>query len=118
MPRVLFALVPVFAAIVALFYRRRKYPEHLYFAIHLHAFIFVALSLSALAKLTRIALIMSVVKFAALAAIPIYATIAFRRNYGGSMSKTITKEIAIGTLYSLASGLAFLIAIFAVATWS
>ena len=43
MPRVLFALVPVFAAIVALFYRGRKYPEHLYFAIHFHSFVFLAL---------------------------------------------------------------------------
>ena len=43
MPKMLFALLPVFAGIIALFYRGRKYPEHLYFAIHLHAFIFLAL---------------------------------------------------------------------------
>src|SRR3954470_5466745 len=33
MPRMLFVLLPLFAGIVALFYRGRKYPEHLYFAI-------------------------------------------------------------------------------------
>src|SRR5262245_26064963 len=45
MPRVLFALLPIFGLIVALFYRRRHYPEHLYFALHLHAFVFLALAL-------------------------------------------------------------------------
>src|SRR5947207_2716908 len=54
MPRMLFALLPVFAAIVALFYRGRKYPEHLYFAMHLSAFIFLALALTELAKFTQI----------------------------------------------------------------
>src|SRR5687767_4586455 len=42
MPRVFFALLPVFAAIVALFYRRRNFPTALVFAVHLHAFAFVA----------------------------------------------------------------------------
>ncbi len=49
LPKVLFALLPVFAGIVALFYRRRHFAAHLYFAIHLHAFAFVAMSLAALA---------------------------------------------------------------------
>jgi hypothetical protein len=40
LPRMFFVLLPVFAGIVALFYHGRKYPEHLYFAIHLHAFVF------------------------------------------------------------------------------
>jgi len=40
LPRVLFVLVPVFAGIVALFYRRRRFPQHLVFALHLHAAFF------------------------------------------------------------------------------
>jgi hypothetical protein len=115
MPRVLFMLVPVFAAILALFYRHRKYPEHLYFAIHLHAFIFVALSVSALAKLTHIAMLMSVVKFLALISIPIYLTLAIRKLYGGSMLATIVKETVIGSLYALVGGFVFMVAIFVVA---
>ena len=117
MPRVLFVLVPVFAAIVALFYRHRKYPEHLYFAIHLHAFIFVALSLSALAKFTHVGIVMNAVKFAAVLSIPIYAIVAYRRNYGGSLAMTIAKGLAIGTMYAVAGGVVFLVAIFAVASW-
>src|SRR5262245_59123898 len=73
MPRMLFALLPVFAVLVALFYYRRKYPEHLYFAIHLHAFIFLALALSQLARYTHLPLIAIGTQSLVLLAIPIYA---------------------------------------------
>jgi hypothetical protein len=115
MPRVLFALVPVFAAIVALFYRRRKYPEHLYFGIHLHAFVFLALALLDVTKLPRSPTIATIGGFAALVWIPVYTTIAFRRTYGGSMTRTLAKEACIGTLYIFASGIALLGAIYWVA---
>ena len=85
MPRMLFALLPVFAAIVALFYRRRKFPEHLYFAIHLHAFIFLSLSVVGLARFTRVPALVGTVAFVSLLWIPIYATLAFRRVYGESV---------------------------------
>src|SRR3954471_7279095 len=53
-PRMLFILLPVFAGIIALFYRHRKYPEHLYFAVHLYAFIFLALAAMELTKFTQV----------------------------------------------------------------
>ena len=43
MPRVFFAMLPVFAAIVALFYRERRFPAALVFAVHIHAFAFLDL---------------------------------------------------------------------------
>lgn len=89
MPRMLFVLLPLFAGIVALFYRGRRYPEHLYFAIHLHAFIFLALATTELAKFTRIPLLAGVASFAAVLWIPIYATLAFRRVYGGSLARNV-----------------------------
>jgi hypothetical protein len=92
MPRVLFALVPIFAVIVALVYCRRKYPEHLYFAIHLHAFVFLALTISGLARLTHFAPLVAAAGLTSVVWIPIYATIAFRRTYGGSMIATLAKE--------------------------
>jgi hypothetical protein len=111
MPRVLFALLPIYAAIVALFYRRHKYPEHLYFAIHLHAFIFVALSFVALSKFTRFTPLVAVVNLAVVLWIPVYATLAYRRAYGGSVAKTIAKEIGIGAIYLVVAGGALLGAI-------
>jgi hypothetical protein len=114
MPRMLFALLPVFAAIVAIFYRRRKYPEHLYFAIHLHAFMFLALSLAAAAKFTQLSGVADAVRLAALLWIAVYATLAFRRVYGGSYAITLMKQAGIGLLYFTVAAFAFLVTVYLV----
>jgi hypothetical protein len=112
MPRMLFVLLPLFAGIVALFYRGRKYPEHLYFAIHLHAFAFLALAAMELLKFSRVPVLVAAAATGALIAIPIYSTMAFRRVYGGSVAGTIGKEVGIGLLYALVSGLGFILMIY------
>jgi len=108
----LFVLLPIFAGILALFYRGRKYPEHLYFAIHLHAFIFLALSVSELLKFTQSALLVGGVSLIVSIWIPIYATLAFRRVYGGSLARTVVKELAIGTIYALVVAVGFITMIY------
>lgn len=117
LPRMLFLLLPVFAAIVSLFYRRRKYPEHLYFAIHLNAFVFVALALSQAAKFTYSTKIAFIVGSTALIWIPVYATLAFRRTYGGSVVGTLAKEIAIGAIYGAVALIALMLTIYVVAVY-
>ncbi len=117
MPRMLFVLVPVFAGIVALFYRRRKYPEHLYFAIHFHSFVFLALVLSVLARAAGVPVVSTAVRLAVFVWIPVYATMAFRRLYGGSVTVTLLKEVGIGTLYVAASIVALIATIYWVALW-
>jgi Protein of unknown function (DUF3667) len=114
MPRMLFALLPVFAAIVALFYHKRKYPEHLYFAIHLHSFIFLALALSPLARFTHSPAIAIATQGLVFLAIPVYATLAFRRAYGGSVAMTLAKELGIGAIYCLVSSVALIATVFIV----
>jgi hypothetical protein len=108
MPRVLFALLPLFALIVSIFYRGRRYPEHLYFAIHLHAFVFLALTVPELVSFTRSAMLADGVGFAAAVWIPIYATLAFRQVYRGSLARTVLKELGIATIYGVASLAAFI----------
>ena len=115
MPRMLFALLPVFAAIVAIFYRGRKYPEHLYFAIHLHAFIFLALAVGKLAQFTRSASIAIPIGVVVLCAIPVYAAIALRRTYGGSLVRTLAKEAAITVIYGATCFAAFIVMVYLVA---
>jgi len=115
MPRMLFILLPIFAGILALFYRGRNYPEHLYFAIHLHAFIFLALLVAQLTKYTRLPILAACASLVALVWIPIYATMAFRRVYGGSLSRTLAKEVAIGVIYSVAAAAGFIVMIYWVA---
>jgi uncharacterized protein DUF3667 len=114
MPRMLFALLPVFAAIVAIFYRGHKYPEHLYFAIHVHAFVFLALALIELAKFTQQAVLVGIVGSLAYLSIPVYMTLAFRHAYGGSIARTIAKEIGIGAIYWLATIAGFVVMIYIV----
>ncbi len=118
LPRMLFALLPVFAAIVALLYRGRKYPEHLYFALHLHAFIFLALAITELVKFTGHATPVIASGIGALVVIPFYATLAFRRVYGGSLVSTLAKEIAIGAIYGVTSLAAFAIVVLFVARFT
>lgn len=108
LPRLLFLLLPVLAAIVALFYRGRKYPEHLYFAIHLNAFIFLAFAATQLVKFTREPAAVLVASVAALISLPIYATLALRRVYGGSLVATLLKEVGIATIYCSLTAAAFI----------
>ena len=117
MPRMLFALLPVFAAIVALFYRGRKYPEHLYFAIHLHAFVFLALAINELLKFTQMPVLIAVVASFVLLSIPVYATVAFRRAYGGSLMMTLTKEAGIGVLYLATTFIGLITTVYIVSRW-
>ena len=117
MPRMLFALLPVFAAIVALFYRGRKYPEHLYFAIHLHAFVFLALGFNELLKFTQVPVLIAIVTVPVLLSIPVYSTIAFRRAYGGSLAATLGKELGIGVLYWAVSFVALIMTVYVVSRW-
>jgi hypothetical protein len=112
MPRMLFVLLPIFAGILALFYRGRKYPEHLYFAIHLHAFIFLALAMAELVKFTQLPLLVAGASLVAVIWIPIYATLAFRRVYGGSLVRTLMKELGIGAIYALATAAGFIVMIY------
>ncbi len=67
----MFALLPIFAALLKLVYRNRDlvYGEHLVFALHLHTFWLLA-----------VCVLMGTVL---LIAIPVYALLALRRVYGG-----------------------------------
>jgi uncharacterized protein DUF3667 len=114
MPRMLFALLPVFAVIVAMFYHGKKYPEHFYFAIHFHAFVFLALSISVATRFTHFAPLSIAAQVVAFVWIASYATISFRRVYGGSMVATLGKEAAIMVLYSVVSLIAFILTLYAV----
>lgn len=109
MPRVFFVMLPVFAAIVSLFYRGRTFPAALIFAVHLHAFAFVAFTISEALKFTgnehlaeRLGAVIAIV-FA------IYALRSFRAVFGGRWPMTLAKAAGIGFVYLVASLPAFVI---------
>ena len=103
------------AARQALFYRGRRYPEHLYFAIHLHAFVFLAMAVPELVSFTRSRTFADGLGVVATLSIPIYATLAFRRVYGGLLVATLAKEAGIAAIYGPATLVAFIVTLYWVA---
>jgi hypothetical protein len=108
-PRTLFVLVPVFAAIVGLFYWRRRYSQHLVFALHLHAAIFITLAAVTLANLSRSLTLVNIVGVVALLAVFTYALAAFRRVYRDSWLSIVAKSIGILTLYFVATAIGMIV---------
>lgn len=108
-PRALFALVPLFAAIVGLFYRRRPYSQHLIFSLHLSSAIFIVLALAHLANLSRSLAVLSGVATLAMAAVVVYALAAFRRVYREQWRFVVLKGAAIGIIYTVALSVATMI---------
>ncbi len=109
MPRVFFAMLPVFAGIVFLFYRREPFPTALVFAVHIHAFAFVVLTASEAMKFTGSRPIAAGAAAIVSIGLATYAVMAFRAVFGGRILSTLGKLAAIGFLYAFASVPAFLI---------
>jgi hypothetical protein len=64
------------------------------------------------ASFTRIRGLADVIGIAATISIPIYATLALRRVYGGSLVGTLAKEVGIAVVYGLASLVAFVVTLY------
>lgn len=110
MPRVFFLLVPVFAGILALFYRRRPISQHLLLALHLQTASFVFLAVSRLAHLTRSLAVAGGAEAVILLWLAVYAVVAFRRTYRESWTKVIVKSIGIAAVYVIVTVVALLLA--------
>jgi len=94
--KLIFLFIPVFAALLKLFYIRRKrlYFEHLIFSLHLHAFIFLLFILYLL-----IELIFPLNIFFIIMIILIYGFIALKKYYGQAFGKTLAKMLLISLSY-------------------
>lgn len=105
LPRAFFLLLPLFALLLKLFYRRqnRYYLNHLVFALHYHAFVFLALAL--LVVLSRPWVQGPLARpliFLVLAGLAVYLPVALRRVYGGSWPTTLLKLFGLAAGYALA----------------
>lgn len=101
LPRVLFVLLPLFALLLALFYWRKKlfYVDHLVFALSLHTFFFVLLTIAVLLAQIGSGTVIAWVTLAVFAA---YAYFAMKRFYGQSHLVTGIKWAAVGAIYFFA----------------
>ena len=95
----------MFALCLKLVYirRRRFYSEHLVFALHLHAFMFMALLLASLTRQTWAILV-------AVAIVLVYFFLALRRVYGQGRFRTFLKWNIVLFLYFWAVVVAFALA--------
>jgi uncharacterized protein DUF3667 len=98
MPRAFFVLIPGLALALALCYRRRNYPEHIYFAMHYQAFVFLVLALNPLAQLTGIVPLMAIVRLLTVVTVLVYEVTALRRVYGGTTGVTIAKAAGMAAI--------------------
>lgn len=99
MPRVFFVLVPVFAGILAMFYRGRGFPHHLIFALHLHSFVFLALVPVELSKFTGNLYVVITFQIAGWIAILWYGFRSLRHAYGESRLRTAAKALGLAVAY-------------------
>lgn len=110
-PKVAFLLLPIYALILSLVYRNRRYPEHLYFALHGHAFAFLMLIA---ARLVAAGPVRPVARWSTMAAILVvlaYSWLAQRRVYGDTVLMTTGKTVIVTLVYAFA----FLMAVTAAA---
>ena len=110
LPYAMFALLPLFAALVQLAYRgrRMRYGEHLVFSFHLHAFFFIVL--------LAVAWLPSPAEDVLWLVVPVYGVWALQRVYAGSWAWTLLRALFIGSSYglllilALTAGMAYLFA--------
>lgn len=101
----MFFMVPLFALGLKLLYanRRMRYTEHLVYALHLHAFWFLALGLTVLPS--------KGVADLAVLAMPIYAFLAERRVYRGRWWTTLLRGSTLALAYMIALSLAMTVVV-------
>jgi Protein of unknown function (DUF3667) len=101
MPRVNFALVPLFAGLVALVRRGsgRRYPQHLLFALHAHAAWFGVRAIAAAGMLVPPAIIGSVLDGLSTLYGIVYVAIAFRVAYGVTTRRAIRDTVIVLGIY-------------------
>lgn len=105
-PRAMFVLLPLFAGLVALATRRsgHRYPQHLYFSLHLHAAWFVAGAVAALTRIREVPFLTPLVGVLALIYVVTYFWRALHRAYGYSPAGTTLRALLIGVPYLLLLG--------------
>lgn len=96
LPDALFLLVPLAALLLSGIYRgqHRPYAEHLVFALHAQAFMFLVFLITLAPVPGR--------QFLALAVIAVYLFVATRTVYGGSMALTAARLTVLATGYLVA----------------
>ncbi|MEO8563555.1 MAG: DUF3667 domain-containing protein [bacterium] len=100
-PRMMFVLVPIYAALVALVFRRRRmrYPKHLAFALHVHAFLFLALMLTLAPRIVKAGWVNAVLVLTSVCLVAAHLVLATRGVYAVSTGGAIGRSALIAAAY-------------------
>jgi hypothetical protein len=102
LPQVMFVLVPLFAALIMLLRRGsgHTYPQHLYFALHVHAAWFFANSVDSLFEaMGPVPYLTAGVDSATELYMVVYLVAAFWRTYGTTFFGALWRALIAGVLY-------------------
>jgi hypothetical protein len=101
-PHAMFVLMPVFAGLVMLFRRKsgRTYPQHMYFAMHVHAVAFFAATLVVLANIVVVPYLSAGAKGVGLLFAGTHFARSFRSAYGTTWFGSLWRTALISLLYS------------------
>lgn len=110
LPKGLFVLLPLFALILFLFYRKFPYVDHIVFSLHFHivAYIIIAFFLSIYFLLDENIFFL----YLLLAKLFFYLMIAIKTAYNNTWTMSILKSIGISILYAVIFIISFLIILF------
>jgi hypothetical protein len=102
MPRVMFVMLPVFAALVGAAFRKsgHKYPQHLYFALHVHAAWFALGACAAAASLVLPPRIANILSFLLVVYSVIYVVLAVATAYGAPKRRALVRSIVVLPVYA------------------
>lgn len=95
LPKAFVLLLPGFALLLKLFWRRRYYAEHLIFALYFHAFALIVLTPGGLLRGAA----GNALNTAAFFICAVYLYVALRRVYGDSKLRTLAKFAGLGIAY-------------------
>ncbi|MEP6992655.1 MAG: DUF3667 domain-containing protein [bacterium] len=100
-PRAMFLLVPLFAALMGLVYRdrRRRYPQHLAFALHVHAALFLVLTMLLAGRFIAMPLLASLLDVAIVIALAIYLVRAAQVVYESRAGQAFARLAVASALY-------------------
>lgn len=107
LPRAIFLLMPVFASLVALVYvrSRRRYAEHFVFALHAHAFTFVAFAVMLVVPWTLVDVML-------LLTVVVHLLLALKHVHAQGWLRTATKFVMLLVAYQVLLAGALLATIF------
>ena len=112
--KMIFLLIPVFALLLKLVYLKSKrlYFEHLVFSLHVHAFIFLALTLVLLTEfLLPVRMLYILLLFL------LYLFLALKNNYGEGFGKRLWKLLLLSLLYLIVALPVFMVLLILVAVF-